>query len=405
MYVDKKGEGTMITYNKKVIYNAKSQENDRQYANVVDFNFGEKFFYGKIQRNFVPMYLDSTVAGIKSINASITGGQYYAAMNFVADAFEELAEQFLKGIASGKIYGNEEYLSQLKVYKAFTSPVTVYDSHLNSITDTLVERFVQPDIEITNFDQFLKHFKTFIMKSSREVPFTFSAFMKSKYCPMTVSGLVIEVSDLEYFNDDNKVEMFYNNRNWEYYVNTCRSYGFMIDKNIPWRLIADISAQPMLKYAAEYGIGTTDLILNTGYSRPEIFFLQNFRRYLLNVYNRIIEDEFVVLRQCKNSITQNYKRTENYTLEQISEMVNDAELLKIYAKIRFIEDPKDFTNEKKHNIIRESIKILNSAGAAKSLEIFEKIINQPFDYVGSVSYLYGQYQKGFGDQIVLSKPR
>tara|TARA_Y100000591_G_C21768503_1_gene664209 strand:- start:23 stop:1246 length:1224 start_codon:yes stop_codon:yes gene_type:complete len=404
-YVNKKGEGSFLTFNKKILYKGKTREDTLDYANLVDFNFGEKFFYGKVQRNFVPMYFDNEVIKLKTINSSVTNGQYFTAMNFVADAFDKLAEQFQKGISSGQIYDNEEYLSQLKVFKAFTSPIAVYDQHLTNTTDALVQRLIQDDIEIRNFNDFLKHFKTFILKSTRDIPFTFSAFLKSKYCPMTVSGLVIEIADLDYFNDDVKVNLFYNNKNWKYFVNTCRSYGFMIDKNIPWRLVADISSQPMLEYATAYGLLNTDTILNTGFSRPEMFFLKDFRRYLLNTYNRIVNDEYVILKQCNNFITQNYFKTEKYTIDQIFNLLNDVELLKLYAEIRFSEDPKHFTEQKKHNIMKESLVILNSAGSARSLEVFEKIINQPFDYRGSVSYLYNQYQKGFGEKIVLSKPR
>ena len=49
--------------------------------------------------------------------------------------------------------------------------------------------------------------------------------------------------------------------------------------------------------------------------------------------------------------------------------------------------------------------ILDTSGGPRSLRVFEKIINQPFDYRGSVSYLYKQGEKGFGEKIVLSEPR
>ena len=93
-YVNKKGEGSFLTFNKKILYKGKTREDTLDYANLVDFNFGEKFFYGKVQRNFVPMYFDNEVIKLKTINSSVTNGQYFTAMNFVADAFDKLAEQF-----------------------------------------------------------------------------------------------------------------------------------------------------------------------------------------------------------------------------------------------------------------------------------------------------------------------
>ena len=405
LYIEERSENSKKSFNKKLVYNADADEERRQYPNLVDFNFGEKFFYGKVQRDFVPMYFDGDGIELKSLDSSVTDGQYFATMGFVADAFQKMAEQFSKGIVSGKIFPNEEYLSKLKVYKAYTSPIAAFNEHFTNYTDALVNRMRNDEMTITNFDDFLLHFKKFVLKSAMEIPFTFSAFLKSKYCPMTVSGLVIEIADLEYHNDELKRQMFYNSRNWNYYLNACRSYGFMVDKDIPWRLVADISSRPMLEVAAGYDLGHTDLILNTGFSRPEMFFLENFRRYLLNVYDRVVEPEVANLKPCRDSLIVEYKMSEQYTIEQIFEKLNNASLFKLYADIRFAEDPKTFTIEKKNGIIRECMEILDTAGSPRSLRIFEKIINKPFDYNGSVSYLYKQSEKGIGEKVVLSKPR
>ena len=67
LYLEDPGEGTLKTYNKKIIYNHDTAANNKEYANLVDFNFGEKFFYGKVQRNFVPMYFDNLAIGLKRL--------------------------------------------------------------------------------------------------------------------------------------------------------------------------------------------------------------------------------------------------------------------------------------------------------------------------------------------------
>ena len=402
-YIEKNGEGTLSTYNKKTIYNFETQLSKKKYANLVDFNFGEKFFYGKVQRDFVPMYFDNIGIQLKPIVSSQAQGQAFRAINFVADAFDKLSDQFAKAIMDSKIYADEPFLSKLEAFKAFTDPVATYDQHLTTFTEAMAEQLTTDNIQIKNFDDFMTLFKSYAIRSSPEIPFTFSAFLKSKYCPMSVSGLVIEIADLDYYNDHEKIVQFYNSRNWEYYVNACRSYGFMVDKNIPWRLVADIASPAMLSYAAEYGFGKTNLILNSGYARPEMFFLKDFRQYLLNLYNRVIREEHAEAQKCGDSIVVNYFKTETYTLDQVFEMVNDETLVKFYFDIRFAEDPKTFTDEKKDAIVSECVDILSVLGGSKSLRVFEKIINQPFDYRGSMGYAYKQYLKGFGAKVVLSR--
>ena len=403
LYIEKNGESALQTYNKKIVYGVDTQQSKVKYANLVDFNFGEKFFYGKVQRNFVPMYFDNIGIKLKPIASAQSEGQYFAAINFVADAFDKLAQQFLKGVTDGNIYGNDPHLSNLQVFKAFTSPVALFDQHLTTFTQAMSEQLIQDGRQIQNFKQFIEQFKKYAMKSSDKIPFTFSAFLKSKYCPMTVSGLVIEIADLDYYNDNDKIEKFYNSRNWNYFLNACRSYGFMVDKNIPWRLVADISSPAMLEYAAPYGFGKTNLILNSGFSRPETFFLRDFRTYLLNLYNSVTTREVVDLKSCNGNVIVNYIKPEKYTLDQVYDLFGDEQLLKFYFNIRFAEDPKVFTNEKKEIIINDCIDIMNTAGASKSLRIFEKIINKPFDYRGSMGYHYKQYKKGFGVKVVLSE--
>ena len=58
-----------------------------------------------------------------------------------------------------------------------------------------------------------------------------------------------------------------------------------MDKNIPWRIIADIASQPMLQYAQAYGLGKTDIILNSGFMfiSLKMTYLKNFLELLKNL--------------------------------------------------------------------------------------------------------------------------
>ena len=128
----------------------------------------------------------------------------------------------------------------------------------------------------------------------------------------------------------------------------------------------------------------------------------------MDVYNRIVENELAKLKSCKNGLIVSYVKPKRYNAKQFNSFFSDAKMLKLFFDIRFVEDPKDFTKEKKDDIIRKCLEIYSPGGTkgiSKSLGVFEKIINQPFDYHGSSSYLYGQYIKGYGAKIVLSKPR
>ena len=62
-------------------------------------------------------------------------------------------------------------------------------------------------------------------------------------------------------NDNSKVLKFIQSKNWDFFVNTCDTYGFMIDYNVPWRIVADIDSEIMRQVASRYGyINPYDLL-------------------------------------------------------------------------------------------------------------------------------------------------
>ena len=127
----------------------------------------------------------------------------------------------------------------------------------------------------------------FLKKTARKQPFTFPAFVKSNYGSIHSSGLVIEIADLKPAADLDKVLKFTNSRNWTFYLNACRSYGFMVDKFYPWRLVADIASSAMLRKAAQRNLGDTNKILRTAYIPVHRRYYGNFRNTMLGFYNEV----------------------------------------------------------------------------------------------------------------------
>ena len=119
-------ERTINLFNKRKIY--KSDVLSLNYPNLVDFNFGEKAFYGKTNRTFIPMALDSQILQLKQFKNSAEPTQNLQAISFVVDAFEALAQQFKKAQQTGKIYSDDPYLTNLKVHKSYLNHYKSYNS-------------------------------------------------------------------------------------------------------------------------------------------------------------------------------------------------------------------------------------------------------------------------------------
>ena len=94
--------------------------------------------------------------------------------------------------------------------------------------------------------------------------------MKNRRTPITITGLAIEIADVNAANDNAKMELFANSINWEFYLTAARSFGFMVDLDVPWRLVADIGSSVMLS-ASRYGASTTDDVLNQYFENDALY--------------------------------------------------------------------------------------------------------------------------------------
>ena len=241
------------------------------------------------------------------------------------------------------------------------------------------------------------------MKSIKQHPFTFSGFLKSRYCPINVSGLVIEIANLDYYDDSKKMEHFINSGHWEYYLNACRSFGFMVDKNIPWRLVADIASPEMLGYAAQYNMQATNRIINIGYTRTDYIYYAKFRKYLLRLYNTVKLPKIKIIDECNGRVRIHHIIPESYSETQLTRIFSERTLLSFLFEIRMHEEPKEFSESEKKTIIRDCLSVYDRLGPSRAGVVFENTINHPFDYRGSLSYNINRSKKVYGDKFVLSK--
>jgi len=381
-------ESTLLLFNKRIFYNNLV---DNPQNNVEDF-IAEKFMYGRVNRRFVPIYVpgDSKFR-LKSFNPVIAQERNMRALNFVVDAFEAMARQFDKCASIGQIKTTDPYLSRLKVYKAYQDPKIIYQNHLNQVTQRLKRANKRSKKKIEDFEQFEDLLIRNTKASGLNVPFTFPAFLKSRRCPMNVSGLVIEIADLDASNDHEKAKQFVQSKNWQFFVNAARTYGFMIDKNVPWRLIADIGVSPvvspMIEYAAVYGADTTDKILFRYFAPSYVNYYSSFQSRLLNIYNTVKTRNIQYTIECGGKTVSKVKKPRDYRdLSTLQSLYSEAYFLELYCSIRMLEEESNIAENDQKLTINDVIKMVDFSNKYKAIAQFERYLNKPFDYQGSLSY-------------------
>ena len=382
LYVGKEENTVEQTLDKKLIYFADSE--NEQYTNLVDFNFGEKFLYGRVRRDFRTIYLNPTSEYLKGLGAIDPQAPPPQALNFVVDMFDRLNTQFLKCSTIGTIRADDPFLSTLKVYKAYQDPVALHVSYLQRQFGVLSNQLKGRKFDNLSF--FMQEILNLLSQTLKLYPITFAGFVKSRFCPIFTSGLCLEIADSDYFDDQNKIEQFYNSPNWEFYLNACRSYGFMVDKNIPWRIVADIGSSETLNYSKQYGLFDTDGILSIPYQETEIFFFNKLKFYILNLYNQTATT-FAEPYDCGGIQRTRYVEIPQININSFDKQISEAHMLKFYYELRLLETDKKLSNGQKIKLLNDCMELYTSFGLVRSMNAFVKIVAQPFDSVGSLSYI------------------
>jgi hypothetical protein len=397
-YAEKNNESSFELFNKRTVYKG---ELLRSYQpNIVNFFEGEKILYGRISRRFIPLTVSPHILAPV---AATSGDRPLQAVNFVAAVFQEMALQFKKCAQRGQIIDDDPHLTNLIAYKAYVSPRSQYLEYKTAYFAAIASKFREHNIKVTNFREFIYALFPIIRDALRQKPLTFPGFVKSTSCSILGSGLAIEIASMDYINDAQKVTELVQSPNWEFFVNTCNSYGFMVDYHVPWRIVADIGTDSMKEIARKYGLNH---ILDHGYGNAASLYLRGFLVDLRNLYNTVVEPVIVETETCKNGTTKRHvKRRTEYTVRQLAQSHDAYEFVKIYLQLRLYEEVPTMRQVDMDKVIREYLNITKKTASMRHISFaFESIINKTFDKRGSMSYLrrelIAQTRKGFAEGTI-----
>lgn len=355
---DNKGTAFDLFYS-RIEYNTELYKLAREHKNIINMNFGEKYFYGRVNRSFVPILPDTTIIKTKSFkkNTDLT------ALNFVVNRFELLVSDY--DLYSYKnMTAKTGLFVELKPVKAMIDPTILFSNHIVGISKTLKNSLTNPT-KFTNMDEFIIFITPILERFVFQVPITLNAFLKSKHVPINASGLAVEIADIKMNNDQDKILKVINDPNFPLIADLANKYGFMIDMMNPSRLIADLSSEPMTQGFSLYGYKNTNELLNFGFSIQSTNSFLLFKQLILFLYNELKAFEVK-----KNDHT--FIKPVKYTPSDIEPFEN--KLFNLYLLVRQIEEGKTFSYDKRpQNII---------SAVSKA----EEFLCKPFDSPGSVSY-------------------
>ncbi len=241
--------GSRAIFNQRLIYNELIFP-DSEYPRLFK-TWGEDRYYGTLSTKGNTVTVEK--GQLRPISFPDTESQF--CLNFVADAWRDFALR-LRELSNANIIFRDSPWSAPTVKKAW-SPVNeeYYQYMSQNLYPAFNEVFLARegrDRQIAGIQGFLALFDQFVDENLREIgPLTVSGLLEGSYLSPLVSGLMIEIHDGDYDQDFLK-SYVYKDSNFALVQGLAAQYGFAIDKNIPWRLVADLRNPAMREYM--YGV-------------------------------------------------------------------------------------------------------------------------------------------------------
>jgi len=231
----------------ETIFNSKNNLNDfyPQFPGVNFFDLERKhLLYGRIDAEGDAVYLDDS--NLKQLNGGRTGT--HLAVDFVCKAFSDLGKN-IKGAANkGYVSKDSLFPTNVIAYKSWKNGDLEfsYNAYLDKIYETFVNSYLSVDRradKIKNFKDFTKEFLRFAIRTAKYFPITKTGFLTSIHCSPFVSGLMIEVAPERHGVASNAAALNYvNDVSFSFFVNEVKKFGFMVDKNAPWRIVFNLAS-------------------------------------------------------------------------------------------------------------------------------------------------------------------
>ncbi len=386
LYKKKNKGSSRLLFEQRKLYNNEMIVLDQKH--IVDFFKAEKILYGRISPNFEPIAIKPrrlvTLSGPSPSDV-------IQVADFVADMFTRLAQVFEKSKISGQISPNDPYLSGLIPHKGFEDPMRKYEDYRLIYFKAIARKFKQHDIKVKNFDHFMKNLFNVVGDAFSKQPLTYPGFLKSTQCSTMSTGLAIEIADLKYQDDNAKIMQFANSTNWDFYVNACNSFGFMIDLNVPWRIVADLQSTAMKEAAGRYG---NSYFLGDGYNTAIGQYLPTFIDEMHLLYQVVKLNSFIEHEQCSDGTTKAHVVVpETYAIGDLKIKFGGFYFLNYYLRIRLKEEKPDLTAAETEEFVRTYLETTRRHRPLEQIaRSFESIINKTFDKTGSASYIVKSYE-------------
>ena len=348
----------------------------------------DKNLFGRVDQNQNAIIVKE--ARLVTIRKGVTEGMY--ALDFVEQAFMDFADHMQRAYITNCISrGGNPLLFNIKAHAAYISPTLMYNKYMTSLSDSFNANYVDiASKPIKKFADYKKVFIEYLKLMCEGTPITRTNFLLSNFVSSFISGLKIAIDDGDADSDSEKFTNFINDPNYSYYVDSAKKFGFIVDKNIPWVLTADLFSDVTLDYLEYYMNERNELINKDNFF--ETYFYKGYWKdiellswmmsagYAQFVSSRpfYAEEKIIFNRRCPESALKT--KTFNRTPASTGDTLTAKESVDLYTWLRHKEAQGNGPTLK--TLRRKSYEILRTYGRyATSLRVPQYINDSYKDFL------------------------
>lgn len=295
-------------------------------------------------------------------------------INFVTDAFIELRKAINTLYNKSVIDTNGGIYNTLNPVETYVDSPNLYVAHLNNLFNIFNNTYLTDEQKnnIVDIYSFIPYFIEYIKNVTDYVPINRQTYLRSSLIPDTATGLVISLD--KGIREDQfmiKTNKYIGNKYFDTFLEMSGRFGFYVNRNAPWKIIADLDSPVMLSYAKNYGYNNVEAVFQNCYHEAYKTDLTVLKTIFINFWNAYSNNAKIVIKtdfakNCDRLFTESIK-LQPLSLETFDMYFSTNWLLRLYLYTRYLEEKIDITQNKFETLYSEACKINNFIDLENSL--------------------------------------
>ena len=375
----------------------------------------DKFLYGRIDRTqntVVPSPLNLISIPSKG------GGDNMMALNVVVAAFEKLAFHMQKAAFMSVVnkLGNEAML-ELRASRAYEAPGIKYAYFTQDLFNTFAQNLSgKQKFQIQDFSSFLKFYRRYLLDAAAVIPVTRTNYYLTSHASLFSTGISIAIANDDASDDSVKYANFIADPNFKFFRTCAKKFGFMLNKNAPWILTADLFSTAFGETAMGNYVNSAGHridkhnFFSTFYDPTHLTDFDDLIRILVNSYEQLLRqnpfyDKEVGALNDRCSISAKNRKPLGVAATEIINgavdpaLLPDKFLIDLYIDLRQAEVESPLSPLRLRTLKQEAYERYRSMGAGTTSNLRRKAVAR---YVNS-TYKQYIYSKGAVDMQNLNR--